>query len=349
MKASDDEEEAAGMKGIVCQEIGKFQYREDLPEPPLLEGEAIVNIKRVGICGTDLHAFRGNQPFFTYPRILGHELSGIIEKVGANEEGLKAGDTVCVIPYIHCGECMPCLRGKTNCCRSLKVMGVHIDGGMRERISVPTRHLMRAEGLTLDQAALVEPLAIGAHGVKRANVTPKDTVLVIGAGPIGLGIMVFAKALGATVIAMDMNADRLAFCKTWAKVDHAIQVGDELSDLSALTDGEFPSIVLDATGNQPSMTNAFNMVAHGGTLVYVGLIQGDISFRDPEFHKRELTLMGSRNATRDDFHDVMQRISEGGIDVDPYITHRCRFDDLIQEFQGWLRPSAKVIKAMVEL
>ncbi|EFU39113.1 Alcohol dehydrogenase GroES domain protein [Paenibacillus vortex V453] len=337
------------MKGIVCNRIGEFQYREDLPEPQLLDGEAIIRIKRIGICGTDLHAFRGNQPFFTYPRILGHELSGVIEKVGVNDEGLKVGDTVCVIPYIHCGECWSCLRGKTNCCRSMKVIGVHLDGGMRERISVPISHLMRTEGLSLDQAALIEPLAIGTHGVKRANVTSKDTVLVIGAGPIGLGIMVCAKAMGATLIAMDTNVDRLAFCKDWAKVDHTIQVGEELSDLSALTGGEFPSIVLDATGNQESMTNAFHMVAHGGTLVYVGLIQGEISFRDSEFHKRELTLMGSRNATKDDFNEVMKRISDGGLDVEPYITHRCRFEELIREFQGWMHPSAKVIKAMVEL
>ncbi|MFF3924658.1 zinc-binding alcohol dehydrogenase family protein [Paenibacillus lactis] len=338
------------MKGIVCSRIGEFQFREDLPEPQLHEGEAVISIKRIGICGTDLHAFNGNQPFFTYPRILGHELSGMIEQIGDNEQGLQAGDIVCVIPYMHCGDCMACLRGKTNCCRSMRVIGVHTDGGMRERISVPITHLVRAEGLSLDQAALVEPLAIGAHSVKRANVTWRDTVLVIGAGPIGLGVMVFAKEMGATVIAMDINAERLAFSKSWAGADHTIQAGQEPSDeLAALTGGELPSIVFDATGNQRSMTNAFKLVGHGGTLVYVGLINGDISFEDSDFHKRELTLMGSRNATKADFDHVIKTMTERGLDMERYVTHRCGFDEMIGKFKQWLNPSSKVIKAVVEL
>ncbi|MEK6992075.1 zinc-binding alcohol dehydrogenase family protein [Paenibacillus sp. FSL K6-1566] len=338
------------MKGIVCSRIGEFQFREDLPEPQLLEGEAIISVKRIGICGTDLHAFNGNQPFFTYPRILGHELSGMIEQIGDNEAGLKAGDIVCVIPYMHCGQCMACLRGKTNCCRSMNVIGVHTDGGMRERISVPITHLVRADGLSMDQAALVEPLAIGAHSVQRANVTRGDTVLVIGAGPIGLGVMVFAKEKGATVIAMDMNAERLAFSKSWAKADHIIRAGQESSnELAALTGGELPAIVFDATGNQRSMTHAFKLVGHGGTLVYVGLINGDISFEDSDFHKRELTLMGSRNATKADFNHVIKAMTESGLDLERYVTHRCGFDEMIGEFKQWLNPSSKVIKAVVEL
>ncbi|MFC5529230.1 zinc-binding alcohol dehydrogenase family protein [Cohnella yongneupensis] len=339
------------MKGIVCDKIDSFRISDDLPEPILTPGNAIVRIKRVGICGTDYHAFKGNQPFFTYPRILGHELSGIIEQVGDNAEGLVPGDQVSIIPYMHCGTCLACRRGKTNCCKEMRVLGVHIDGGMRELISVPTTHLLRADGLSLDEAAIVEPLAIGAHAVRRAELSATDTVLVIGSGPIGLGVMALAKHAGATVIAMDINEERLAFCRSWAKVDYTInaQGTDAKQRLAELTNGDYPAAVFDATGNAASMTNAFDLVAHGGKLVYVGLVKGEITFSDPEFHKRELTLMGSRNATKADFRHVLDVIGTGSIAIDRYITHRSSFEGMIDSFDGWLKPEARVIKAIVEL
>ncbi|RKP57343.1 zinc-binding alcohol dehydrogenase family protein [Cohnella endophytica] len=339
------------MKGIVCEKIESFRLVDDLPEPVLSEGNALVSVRRVGICGTDLHAYKGNQPFFDYPRILGHELSGIIERIEDNSEGLKAGDQVSIIPYLHCGTCVACRRGKTNCCTDMKVLGVHADGGMRERISVPISHLLRADGLTLDEAAIVEPLAIGAHAVRRADLAPGDAVLVIGSGPIGLGVMAFAKQTGATVIAMDINDERLDFCRSWAQVDHTInaQEADAKSKLAELTAGEFPVAVFDATGNAKSMTNAFELVAHGGKLIFVGLIKGDITFSDPDFHKRELTLMGSRNATKADFYHVMDILGNYQLDIGRYITHRSSFDGMIDEFETWLKPESKVIKAIVEL
>src|SRR5690554_3690106 len=191
------------MKGIRCEKVGALSYYNDLPEVEFKPGEALVNIRRIGICGTDMHAYKGNQPFFSYPRILGHELSGVIVQVGVNDKGLQEGDQVSVIPYMHCGSCIACRHGKTNCCTSMKVLGVHIDGGMRERIPVPVTHLIRTEGLTLDQSAMLEPLAIGAHAVRRAGLLRGETILVIGGGPIGLGVMAFAKYAGARVIAMD--------------------------------------------------------------------------------------------------------------------------------------------------
>lgn len=337
------------MLGIVCEQIEQFKLVE-LPEPSLVEGEAIIRIKRIGICGTDLHAFKGNQPFFSYPRVLGHELAGIIENVGANEQGLSAGDQVSIIPYMHCGQCIACRNGKTNCCTSMKVLGVHIDGGMRELISVPTTHIIRTNGLTLDQSAVLEPLSIGAHAVRRSGLMEGETALVIGGGPIGLGVMAFAKYAGAKVIAMDINEERLAFTRSWAKVDHTVNALQEPKEkLAELTNGDFPTIVFDATGNARSMTDAFGLVAHGGTLVYVGLVKADLTFHDPEFHKRELTLMGSRNATKEDFDQVYEAMRSGGIDVDSYITHRSSFEGMIGEFDTWLKPETKVIKAMVEL
>ncbi|MFC4099161.1 zinc-binding alcohol dehydrogenase family protein [Paenibacillus xanthanilyticus] len=339
------------MKGIVCEEIEAFRYTEDLPEPVPAEGEAIVCIRRIGICGTDYHAFKGRQPFFRYPRILGHELSGVIEQIGDNAEGLEPGDTVAVIPYLHCGRCLACRRGTTNCCADMQVLGVHQDGGMRERIAVPAAQLLRVSGLSFDEAAMLEPLAIGAHAVRRAEVAAGDTVLVVGAGPIGLGVMAFAKHAGARVIAMDMNEERLAFCVSWAGADETLRASepDAKTRLAELTGGEFPVAVFDATGNAASMMNAFEWVAHGGKLIFVGLVKGDITFSDPEFHKRELTLMGSRNATRADFRHVMDVLGGRGLDIGAYITHRAPFDRMIESFEAWLRPESKVIKAIVEL
>lgn len=338
------------MKGIICEEIGKFVYREDLPEPELQAGEAIVRIRRIGICGTDLHAYRGNQPYFTYPRVLGHELSGTIEQIGDNPEGLRAGDQVSVIPYLHCGECRSCLSGKTNCCQKMRVFGVHLDGGMRERVALPVHNLLKTEGLTLDQAAMLEPLAIGAHAVRRSGLGTGDQVLVIGAGPIGLGVMAMARYAGAKVIGMDVNDERLDFCRDWAKVEHTVSALREPKEqLSKLTDGNFLPYVIDSTGNVTSMEGAFGLVGHGGTLTYVGLVKGTITFSDPDFHAREMTVQGSRNATREDFERVLDAIRDGYINVGSYISHRSRFKDMIGQFENWLKPESKVIKALVEL
>ncbi|MHA7964691.1 zinc-binding alcohol dehydrogenase family protein [Paenibacillus sp. CAU 1782] len=338
------------MKGIVCKEAGSFEWREDMPEPLRQPEEAIVRIRRIGICGTDLHAYQGNQPFFAYPRVLGHELAGIIEEIGPNEAGLKAGDQVGIIPYLHCGTCLACRSGKTNCCTEMKVMGVHVDGGMREKIAVPVTHLIATNDLTLDQSAMLEPLAIGAHAVRRSGLKAGDTALVIGAGPIGLGVMAFARYVGARVIAMDINDERLQFCQTWAGASEVVNARKEPeAAIAKLTEGDYPAVVFDATGNAQSMTQAFKLVAHGGTLVYVGLVKSDITFHDPDFHKREMTLMGSRNATRSDFDLVLEAVSKGFVDIDRYITHRSTLDGMIEPFQQWLKPETGVIKALVEI
>ncbi|WP_172251075.1 zinc-binding alcohol dehydrogenase family protein [Saccharibacillus deserti] len=306
------------MRGIVCEEIGRLAWREDLPEPMLASGHAIVRIRRIGICGTDLHAYRGRQPFFDYPRILGHELAGIVEEIGENESVLRTGDQVSLIPYLHCGQCGACRNGKTNCCRQMRMFGVHVDGGMRERVSIPVSRLIRTEGLTLDQSAMLEPLAIGAHGIRRAGVQSGGTVLVIGAGPIGLGVMILARHAGANVIAMDINEERLAFCRSWAGVEHTLAADGAPRRLEELTGGELAPVVIDATGNAASMMDAFRLVSHGGSLVYVGLVKGEIAFDDPHFHSRELTLSASRNATREDFDFVLDAMASGAIDTDRY-------------------------------
>lgn len=338
------------MMGIICKEVGQFEWDDNLPEPVLKPGNAIVRIRRIGICGTDLHAYQGNQPYFSYPRILGHELAGVIEAVEDNAAGFHQGDQVSIVPYMHCGKCSACLDGKRNCCKNMQVFGVHIDGGMRELVSIPLSHLIKTEGLSLDQSAMLEPLAIGAHAIRRSGLKRGDTALVIGAGPIGLGVMVLARYAGAKVIAMDINEERLDFCRTWAGVEHTINAMQPPQEqLEALIGESAAAIVIDATGNAKSMSEAFNLVAHGGTLVYVGLVKGEIAFSDPYFHSHEMTLMGSRNATMEDFDFVLQALSAGAIDIDRYITHRSAFQDMMDQFDSWLKPESRVIKALVEM
>src|SRR5918993_4876664 len=186
------------MKTLVCTKPGEFAY-EEREKPELQKGQAIIKIKRIGICGTDLHAFEGTQPFFEYPRILGHELAGeLIAVDGVND--FELGERVSFIPYFYCGECIACRSGLPNCCANIKVCGVHVHGGFAEYLSVPSYSLLHGEGLSFDELSLVEPLAIGAHGVRRAGVREGEFVLVVGAGPIGLGIVEFAKIAGGKVI-----------------------------------------------------------------------------------------------------------------------------------------------------
>lgn len=337
------------MKTLVCTTPGTFEYGS-AEKPALTPGNAIIKIKRIGICGTDLHAFEGTQPFFNYPRILGHELAGDLVEIAENTD-FQIGESVTFIPYFNCGTCIACRSGKENCCTDIQVCGVHVDGGMREYLSVPAKSLIHGEGLSYDELALVEPLAIGAHGVRRAAVQPGEFVLVIGAGPIGLGTMEFARIAGAKVIALDINDARLAFCKDKLQVPYVINAlaPDVLEQLKEITGGDMPTVVIDATGNLKAINNAFQYMAHGARFVLIGLQKEEIVFSHPEFHKREATLMSSRNATRADFEHVIACMKQKLVEPTTYITHRVLFDQVKDQFESWLDPKNGVIKAMIEL
>lgn len=336
------------MKYIVCEKPHEFRL-EEKAIPVRKDGEVLLKIKRIGICGTDVHAFGGTQPYFEYPRILGHELAA--EYIEGEAKGYKRGDKVTFIPYFHCGECVACRNGLTNCCARITVFGVHIDGGMAEYITIPEQYLLQGDGLDYDQLALVEPLAIAAHGIRRAAVNSNDTVLVMGAGPIGIGLIQFAKIAGAKVIAMDINEYRLGFCKEELHADETINPAKEdiTARLMEITNGDMPTVVIDATGNHNVMNSAFNYIAHGGRFVLVGLQKGELCFSHPDFHKRESTVMSSRNATKDDFLYVMECLKNGKIDPKKYITHRANFIDMINEFEKWIDPKNNVIKALIEI
>jgi 2-desacetyl-2-hydroxyethyl bacteriochlorophyllide A dehydrogenase len=336
------------MKTLVCIKPGEFEYRE--ADAPLAKpGQSIIKIRRIGICGTDLHAFEGTQPYFEYPRILGHELAGDLVDLD-QAPGFQPGEAVTIIPYFNCGQCIACRNGKPNCCTTIKVCGVHIDGGMVEYLSVPSSSLVHGRGLSHDQLALIEPLAIGAHAVRRAAIQPGEFVLVVGAGPIGLGTLEAARIAGGEIIAMDINEDRLRFCRERLGVLHTVNAaGDVTAQLRQITRGDMPTVVIDATGSRKAINDAFAYMAHGARYVLVGLQKGEICFSHPEFHKREGTLMSSRNATREDFDKVIDSMERGLIDPTTYITHRVGFDRVKEQFASWLNPANGVIKAMVEL
>jgi threonine dehydrogenase-like Zn-dependent dehydrogenase len=271
--------------------------------------------------------------------------------VAGDAPGFSAGDAVTFIPYFNCGHCIACRNGKPNCCIQIKVCGVHINGGMAEYLTVPSYSLLQGEGLGYDSLALVEPLAIGAHGVRRAGVTPGEFVLVIGAGPIGLGILEFARIAGANVIAMDINEQRLAFCKQKLSIPFTVNPSteDALEKIKTITNGDMPTVVIDATGSLKAINNGFQYMAHGARYILVGLQKGEISFSHPEFHKREATLMSSRNATKEDFRHVIDSMKKGLVNPSTYITHRVPFGQVKEEFPNWLNPAFGVIKAMVEV
>ena len=335
------------MKVIVCQTPGSFELIEkEMPKPE--PGFSIIHIRRIGVCGTDLHAFAGNQPFFSYPRVLGHELAA--EFVEGDALGFEKGEALTIVPYFNCGNCIACRNGKPNCCASINVFGVHIDGGMAAYVSVPSYALVKSGGLSLDQLALVEPLAIGAHAVSRAEIKPGEKVLVVGAGPIGIGLIMFAQLAGAEVVLMDTNEDRLEFCRNHFAVSRTINPlqQDAMAMLKEFTSGDMPSVVIDATGNQKAINNAFDYMSHAGKYILVGLQLGEVSFSHPAFHKREATLMSSRNATKADFSHVMAAVANGQIDPLPMITHRLMFDDVLIRFPQLSDPSNKVVKAMID-
>lgn len=335
------------MKALICSEPGYLIYDEfELPEQK--PGYTLLKVKCIGVCGTDIHAFEGTQPYFSYPRVLGHEIAGEIVETSHNE--FKKGDFVTIIPYFNCGECQACKSSKGNCCVSLEVFGVHIDGGMREYIAVPNSCLIAAEGLKLSEMAMIEPYSIAKHGIKRAALKNGECAVIVGAGPIGIAAATFANLTGAKVLVLDVNKERLDVCKsilptveTWTANE-----GDILEKVSEFTAGNMANVLIDASGNLNAINSSFKFLAHAGRYLLIGLQSGNISFSHPEFHKREATLLSSRNASKYDFEEVIAHIRNREIDVNKIITHRIPFLELGDRFPELLNLENKVLKAVVE-
>jgi 2-desacetyl-2-hydroxyethyl bacteriochlorophyllide A dehydrogenase len=338
------------MKAMLLQQPGRFE-RVEVEEPSRPgPGEAMVRVHRVGICGTDISGYLGKMPFFSYPRIPGHELGVEVVAVGEGVDNVRPGDRCSVEPYMNCGQCHACRKGASNCCANLKVLGVMTDGGLRDRFVLPARKLHPSASLSFEQLALVETLAIGCHAVDRPALAAGENCLVIGAGPIGLASIVFAKVAGARLIVLDLNARRLEFCKQVMGVDETVLLGDSVEqDLRRLTDGAGPDVVIDATGNNKSMSNAVSYLAPTGRLVYVGITTQEVSFKHTTLHRPEGTILASRNALPRDFARIIRLIEQGTIDTNPWVTHRSTFDSLVADFPAYTNPETGCIKAVVEV
>lgn len=322
------------MRQVVLDEPGRFKV-EDAPQPFPRPNEALVAARRVGVCGTDYHAYEGKQPYFTYPRILGHELAVEVVEAPANERGIRPGDRCAVEPYLSCGACHACRLGKTNCCEQIQVLGVHTDGGMREFFTVPLDHLHRSGKLSFDQLVLVEPFGIGAHAVRRSELKAGEGVLVVGAGPIGLAIAQFALAAGGRVRVLEINPLRRAFAERMG-VEVTAEPGEQLAE-----------VVFDATGSVQAMEKSFERVAHGGRLVLVSVVQSAVRFDDPLFNRREMTVLSSRNSVGE-FPRIIEMIEAGRIKTAAWITHRLGMGEIPRRFAD-LPKEKNCIKAVVEI
>jgi 2-desacetyl-2-hydroxyethyl bacteriochlorophyllide A dehydrogenase len=318
------------MKQIMLEKPRCLVASEVVP-PVAGPGEALLRIHRVGVCGTDFHAFHGRQPFFTYPRVIGHELGAEVVEVPANGRGIAVGDHCTVEPYLNCGKCAPCLAGHYNNCEDIRVLGVHSDGGLREFLPAPIDHIYKSPRLSFDQLALVEPLSIGAHAVMRSGLGAGDQALVVGAGPIGIAITQLALGAGARVRVLETTAYRRALVERLG-VEALAAVDDCIAD-----------VVIDATGNPASMAQSFARARFGGRVVWVGIVPVAVPVDDPLFHHRELTLLASRNSAGH-FPRVIRMIEEGVIDTSPWITNRLSLDEVPARFEEVTqRPGLKTI------
>jgi len=318
----------------VLKAPGELVERQ-VPAPSPSSGEALLRIWRVGVCGSDFHALAGRHPAYTYPRVLGHELAGEVVEVGPNEAGIKVGDRCAIDPYVNCGVCAPCKLGRTNCCERLSVLGIHVDGGMQALLPVRTDLLHKSATLSFDQLALVETLGIGAHAVSRSQLKSEEQVLVIGAGPIGLSTILFAKAAGGEVRVIEPNPVRRTFAE---------RLGAEVS---SGPDDRLADVVFDATGNAGSMGSSLARVAPAGRMVFVGLTRDPISIDDALFHKREVTLYASRNSSNQ-FPRIIRMMEGGSIDTASWITDRMTLREVPLRLKD-LPAKATLIKGLVEL
>ena len=337
------------MEALVCRKPGELVV-EERPEPQRATGDVLIRIRRVGICGTDYHIYEGSHPYLQYPRVMGHELAAEVVEAPAGSR-FRKDDLVVVNPYIACGTCHACRKGRPNCCMNIAVLGVHRDGGMTRLLSVPETNLYPADGLTPDQAATIEFLAIGAHGVSRAGASVKSgRTLVIGAGPIGIGAAIFAQIAGSAVTLMDIDGERLSESRQLIGADSAIAVNAEAAAAVAeLTRGDGFDTVIDATGNRASMEAGFGYVAHAGVYVLLSVVRETITFADPVFHARETTLLASRNALKTDFEAVIGAIAGGKVPIVKLITHRTTLAGATGDLARWATEKRGLIKALIDI
>ena len=337
------------MRSVVLTQPGSLALEQttepDGPEPH----EALVQTRRIGVCGTDYHAYGGNQNFFTYPRVLGHELAVTVISTGADVTNVSPGDDCAVLPYVSCGECVACRRGRTNCCERLDVLGVMVDGGMRDRFTIPASLLFSRSGLDLDTLAMIEPLGVGYHAVSRSRISDDDFALVIGAGPIGLAIAQTASARGADVVIADNDPARLKLAR---ELQGAVTLDPEAQrdeQLRTHGSGDLPTFVFDATGNVASMESTPDLVSSSGSIVFVGHTTSDLRLHNPTLHVKEVSIHTSRAALPGEWIELLDLVGKGTLSPAGWIGTRCELAEVPSVFPSWIEDRGTIVKAMIEV
>ena len=338
------------MKALVLEEPYHIRLR-DVDLPILEDGEALIKVLSVAICGSDIHAYKGEQAIFSYPRIMGHEVCGRIEKIQGGSGNFCVGDRVIVMPYVNCKACIACRKRKPGCCENLRVMGVHTDGAMAEYCKAKEEYLIKVDDtIEAQTACLIEPLAISAHAVANSKLQKGENILIIGCGPIGIGAAEIAKTYDAKVILADTSGERREIAKSRFGYEHVLNPLDSeyRKALEELTGKDMPDVIIDSTGNAESMSGVFEYLSYGGRVVYVGIDSRTLSIKHVEFHKRQTELYGSRAATKEDFEYVMDCIAKGKVDPKRFITDHMRFNSEIQEqFEKAVEKGIKIFKGVI--
>jgi threonine dehydrogenase-like Zn-dependent dehydrogenase len=344
------------MKALYLDAPGAWSVR-DIPAPEMGPGEVLLRVRYVGMCGTDLSTFRGKNALVEFPRIPGHEISATIERAGSDVPAhLRPGTNVTLLPYKSCGNCPSCRQGRFNTCRANQTLGVQRDGAMAEWIVAPWEKLRTSDKLSLRELCLVEPLTIGAHAVARGRVTARDIVLVIGCGTVGLGAIAAAAHRGATVIALDMDDGKLAVAKR-AGAAHTIRgeqnegaAGSSVREqILALTNGDGPGVVIEAVGTPETFRLAVEIAAFAGRVVYIGFAKEPVSYETRWFVLKELDIMGSRNATPDDFQAVIEMLERREFPVVETIGSVVPLEKAGEALRAWSENPFSFRKIQVEI
>lgn len=322
----------------------------DMAEPQMGDDEVLLKMKYVGFCGSDLNTYRGGNPMVKMPVVPGHEVGAEIVKVGKNvPEGLKPGMTVTVNPYTNCGKCASCRNGRVNACEHNETLGVQRWGAMCEYLSLPWEKVIPAGLLTPRTCALIEPMSVGFHAVSRAQVTDIDVVVVIGCGMVGMGAVVRSAQRGATVVAADIDDEKLALAREMGASYTINTMKDDVhARLREITSGFGPDVIIEAVGSVPTYQMAVNEVAFTGRVVCIGYAKSEVSFHTKYFVQKELDIRGSRNAQPSDFRAVIHYLERGTCPVDRLISNEVKPEQAEQAMQQWAEAPGKVFRILVE-
>lgn len=319
------------------------------PEPAPGPGEVVIRVARVGLCGTDLSSYLGKNPLVSYPRVIGHEISGVVESLGPGVSGWPIGTSVAVSPYKNCGACPACRAERPNACRDNQTLGVQREGALAERAVVAADRLHTSAHLTLDHLALVEPFSVGMHAVGRARVTSDDTVLVIGCGGVGTGAIAGAAGRGARVIAFDVSDAKRSQARRLGASDSVDATApDAAAQLLALTRGDGPTVVIEAVGSAATYRFALEVVAPCGRIACLGWVKGDVALEARHLVAKEVDFVGSRNSLHE-FTEVIALFESGRVDPRQVITDRVSMDEVPAALARWAAEPSSVGKVLVSV